>query len=148
METIKALAETAVQTAKETTSTPPQRTLTPGPDRERVSQLFRRMRSVYGHKWRATWKTRAAVEEAMAEWALDLQGVSDEALADGFERMKAEYADWPPTLPEFKRLCVPVSEPTAPYHKPFSKALPASPSDPSVAEDAITRMRRSVRGLA
>jgi hypothetical protein len=58
------------------------------------------MQSIYGHRWTVSFD---GIEEmAMREWAIGLADMTPEQIRHGIDSMNG---DWPPTLPEFKRLC-------------------------------------------
>lgn len=113
-----------------------------------MGTLWTRMGEIYGHRWISAYGEYGDGERASSTvetWRKGLTGVTPEQIARGLKTCLERGADWPPTLPEFRAMCKPVR---APYHQKFARALPVSPSDPSVAEDAITKMRRAVGGLS
>lgn len=114
-----------------------------------MATLWTRMGQIYGHRWFSAYGEYAQADgratNTVETWRKGLAGITPEQVAAGLEACLAQGAEWPPTLPEFRKLCKPTA---APYHQAFPKALPASPSDPAVAEDAITKMRRSVGRMA
>lgn len=68
----------------------------------------------YGKKFTDQWG--AVSPEAMADhWALELAGYSGPEISAGVKAM--EGRDWPPTLPEFKRMCRPVADPLVSYYE-------------------------------
>jgi hypothetical protein len=65
-----------------------------------VSALFKKFQARYGHKWMAAID---GIEElAVGEWARELSGLTGEAIRAGLD---AWDGDWPPSAPEFARLC-------------------------------------------
>jgi len=66
-----------------------------------IAQLWGKMARVYGHRWVSGFG-----ESDDGTWLDGLKGLVPENLADGYREMidSREY-DWPPTLPEFRRLC-------------------------------------------
>lgn len=85
---------------------------------------------MYGHKW-ATQCGESPVNDAggltfaAMTWADALTAFSRPDLNRGFEALLAAPApgDWPPTLPQFRKLCmVPPHVPVVPYHQPAFEA--------------------------
>jgi hypothetical protein len=59
------------------------------------------MQAVYGHRWTVSF--HGIEETAMREWAMALADMTPEQIRRGLDSLNS---DWPPTLPEFKRLCM------------------------------------------
>ena len=57
------------------------------------------MARIYGHKWTSIVK----VDDGT--WLDGLRGISPDQVIEGLGRLVDEGFDWPPTLPEFKKLC-------------------------------------------
>ena len=75
-----------------------------------VERIFLRLSTLYGSKLSQMWAT--VPQEQMREvWAEELAGFTAEEIAAGLTACKLR--EWPPTLPEFLRLCRPLmaSEP-------------------------------------
>ena len=65
-----------------------------------MSALFKKFQARYGHKWMAAID---GIEElAVGEWARELSGLNGEAIRAGLDTWDG---DWPPSAPEFARLC-------------------------------------------
>lgn len=65
-----------------------------------MSALFKKFQALYGHKWMAAID---GIEKlAVDEWARELAGLSGDAIRAGLD---AWDSDWPPSAPEFARLC-------------------------------------------
>lgn len=65
-----------------------------------ISALFKRFQARYGHKWVSAMD---GIEEfAIKEWARGLGGLNGEQISKGLDLW---IEDWPPTLPEFRKLC-------------------------------------------
>jgi hypothetical protein len=73
-----------------------------------VDRIFARMNAFYGAKLADAW-TGSDLDEVKAIWAEELGGYTPEEIRDGVAAMKRR--DWPPTLPEFLKLCRPPVEP-------------------------------------
>jgi hypothetical protein len=79
-----------------------------------VKKLFQRLAAMYGDKLPKMWG--AVPESAMHEvWAEDLAGFTGDEIATGLQACKQR--EWPPTLPEFIRLCRPWMSPEIAYHE-------------------------------
>lgn len=79
-----------------------------------IKKLFQRFAAMYGDKLPKMW---GAVPEAEmhAIWAEDLAGYTGDEIATGLWACKQR--DWPPTLPEFLKLCRPWMAPEVAYHE-------------------------------
>lgn len=70
--------------------------------RQWVERIFERMSSYYGARFADAW--RGIDPDAMKRcWADELSDYTGEEIAQGVHALKNR--DWPPTLPEFLRLC-------------------------------------------
>lgn len=79
-----------------------------------IKKLFQRLTAMYGSKLPQMWG--GVPEEAVhAVWAEDLAGFSGDEIAVGLQACKQR--DWPPTLPEFLKLCRPWMAPEVAYHE-------------------------------
>ncbi|MNK63117.1 hypothetical protein D3C87_823240 [compost metagenome] len=79
-----------------------------------IKKLFQRLAAMYGDKLPKMWG--AVPESAMHEvWAEDLAGFTGDEIATGLQACKQR--EWPPTLPEFIRLCRPWMSPEIAYHE-------------------------------
>lgn len=63
------------------------------------------MAEIYGHRWTSAFGEDAATGAGQT-WAHGLTGLTAAQIGDGIERMLIEADDWPPTLPQFRRLCL------------------------------------------
>ena len=79
-----------------------------------INALFEKMSMSYGKKFSDQW---GAVDPAkMADfWAIELAGYTGPELSRGVVEMGSK--DWPPSLPEFKRMCRPPIDPIAAYYE-------------------------------
>lgn len=67
-----------------------------------VERLFERMLLDYGKKFSDQWGG-ADTDALIAHWSRELAGYSGAELKRGLDALSNR--DWPPTLPEFKKLC-------------------------------------------
>lgn len=79
-----------------------------------VEKLFDRMLLAYGKKFTDQW-AGADPDRLIGHWAKELGGMTREELARGAAGL--ESRDWPPTLPEFKRMCRPPVDPLTAYYE-------------------------------
>jgi hypothetical protein len=70
------------------------------------------MVSHYGARFADAWRG-CDMEAVKADWALELGHYSPAELRRGVEGLKTR--DWPPTLPEFLKLCRPPIDPEAAF---------------------------------
>ena len=78
-------------------------------DSKRVGQLFIRFGAIWGNKWKAQFSDAATIEIIESEWAQGLAGLSDDAIMNGIATSR-ESLEWPPSIAEFKRLCLGLPE--------------------------------------
>jgi hypothetical protein len=74
-----------------------------------MAQVWKRMITIYGHKWSSQYGAAIDGErlsDAAKTWQIGLRGVSVEQVGSGFSALVLSNADWPPSLPEFRRLCL------------------------------------------
>lgn len=69
-----------------------------------IERLFARLSSFYGSKFADLWRG-CDLESVKQTWSDELAGYSGDEIARGIEGCKGK--DWPPTLPEFLKLCRP-----------------------------------------
>lgn len=79
-------------------------------DDKLVSLLWRRMLAIYGHKWHShlgvAVDSDGKLSDSARTWKLGLSGVTIEQVKRGFELLIFKNHEWPPSLPEFRRLCL------------------------------------------
>lgn len=80
-----------------------------------VERVFARMAAFYGSRFADMWRDIDPVE-LKRTWAEELAGFSADELARGIDGCRTR--DWPPTLPEFLRLCRPALD----YEAAFCEA--------------------------
>jgi hypothetical protein len=79
-----------------------------------VERLFERMLLDYGKKFSDQWGG-ADTDALIAHWSRELAGYSGTELKRGLEALATK--EWPPTLPEFKKLCRRPLDATAAYYE-------------------------------
>lgn len=95
----------------QTSSTSPQ----PEPLRESwVEKLFEQMLHTYGKKFTDQWGG-ADADPLIAHWSRQLAGYTGPELARGLAAL--ETRDWPPTLPEFKKMCRAPIDPVVAFYE-------------------------------
>jgi hypothetical protein len=67
--------------------------------------LWLSMAEIYGHRWTSAYGEDAATG-AGETWAKGLAGISAKQLAHGLSTALASANPWPPTLPEFRSMCL------------------------------------------
>src|SRR4030065_2875387 len=88
-----------------------------------MRRVWERMARMYGHRWTSNY----GVEDD-GTWRKGLAGLTREQIGAGLvkclERKPAPgEEDWPPTLNEFRAMCIPEKR------KPLNRALPPPPQD-------------------
>ena len=73
---------------------------------KRISELFAWMAAVYGRKWTVNFDDSDAMRMAMAVWQDGLCDLRDGHFEVGRNACIHRRKDWPPSLPEFRRLCL------------------------------------------
>ncbi len=79
-----------------------------------VEALFNKMAFTYGVKFADQWRGIDAAG-IKRHWAEKLGVMTGQELTRGV--MRLESRDWPPTLPEFIKLCRPVLDPVVAFHE-------------------------------
>jgi hypothetical protein len=79
-----------------------------------IERIFERLSAFYGSKIADLWGT-SDLGSVKAVWAEELAGYSGDEIAAGIAGCKTR--DWPPTLPEFLKLCRPPIDPVVAYHE-------------------------------
>ena len=72
---------------------------------QHMAQLWERMARIYLHRW-----TSGAGDADDGTWLTGLQALTPERLAHGLRQCIARGDPWPPTLPEFRGLCLDVPD--------------------------------------
>lgn len=75
-----------------------------------ISRIWEKMSAIYGHRWVSSYGLHVDdagnMTQAAETWRLGLEGLSHEQLASGFSALLTAGMEWPPTLPEFRELCL------------------------------------------
>lgn len=82
--------------------------------REAIEHVFTAMACEYGKKFADLWGTTDP-ETLKQHWARRLHGLSRAELGRGLRALQTR--EWPPTLPEFMKLCRPPIDPLRAYHE-------------------------------
>ena len=70
-----------------------------------MRMLWQRMAEIYGHRWTSNFGDDAG-KGAGYTWARGLAGLTNEQIRAGVDAALASAEPWPPTLPEFRALCL------------------------------------------
>lgn len=79
-----------------------------------VEKLLHYMLVCYGKRFTDQWVMTSSAE-LIEVWAQELEGMTHSELKRGKEALSTR--DWPPTLPEFKRMCRPPVDPMRAYYE-------------------------------
>lgn len=79
-----------------------------------IEKLFDKMLLSYGKKFTDQW-IGADPGKLITHWAEELASFTGDELKRGYAALDAR--DWPPTLPEFKRMCRPPVDSTVAYYE-------------------------------
>jgi len=73
-------------------------------------RLWQRMGEIYGHKWVSGYgealTSAGDLSQTAETWLIGLSGVTGEQFASGLEICVKSGEAWPPTLPEFREMCL------------------------------------------
>ena len=107
-----------------------------------VERLWERMGKIYGHKWASSY---GLCDDGT--WLAGLHDVTPEQIGRGLEKCRISENAWPPTLPEFRAMCIAKPEriENAAMYRHF-KALPKPKADPEKVRAQLEMMRRSMAG--
>ena len=107
--------------------------------------LFQKFRVIFPQKWDLQYKTEEIAAANIAEWALMLETLTNEQMANGVEKTRLE-CEWPPSIAEFKKLCVGDEEHW--QHKAMRLnrclSLPRAKPNKEKARMEINKMRQSL----
>lgn len=70
-----------------------------------VETLWGRMAAIYGHRWTSSYGDDPG-SMAGDTWAAGLSGLTGAQLARGLEACVASSDPWPPSLPDFRAMCL------------------------------------------
>jgi hypothetical protein len=75
-----------------------------------MTRIWVRMLAIYGHKWSSHLGSavdgKGLLSESAKTWQAGLRGVSTDGLKAAFDALVLKHHDWPPSLPEFRALCL------------------------------------------
>lgn len=71
-----------------------------------VARLWVLMTKIYGHKW----VTNFGQSDKDHVWLAGLRGLTPEMIKRGLSECVNQFKSWPPTLPEFKALCLEIPD--------------------------------------
>jgi hypothetical protein len=75
-----------------------------------IAHVWKRMISIYGHKW--TSHIGIGVDESgllsdsAITWQKGLAGITTDQIKHGFDVLIFRNHEWPPSLPEFRKICL------------------------------------------
>lgn len=81
-----------------------------------IERLFARLAAMYGARFADLWRG-ADIEHVKRVWAEELSDYTRDEIARGVAACRSR--DWPPTLPEFLKLCRPAMD----YERAFIEAV-------------------------
>lgn len=70
-----------------------------------INSLFKKLHVVYLRRW-IDFIGTAPIEAVKAEWETELAEFSHAHIADALVRMRGRYKEWPPSLYQFRDLCI------------------------------------------
>lgn len=70
-----------------------------------MRRIWQRMAEIYGHRWTSAFGDDAG-QGAGLTWSKGLAGLAVEQIARGIESAVLSADGWPPTLPEFRAMCL------------------------------------------
>lgn len=70
---------------------------------KRTQRLFAKLTAMYGETFRRNLGSDQQAQLVMAEWTDQLYRFTDEQILRGLDNLESQY---PPSLPEFKKLCL------------------------------------------
>lgn len=94
-----------------------------------VKNLFQRMQSCYGKHFLDMW-TNTDMESVMGMWAQQMATMTHDELRRGVAALMTR--DWPPTLPEFVKMCKPSIDPETAYYEALEQGRARDEAKPNV----------------
>ena len=101
-----------------------------------IDRLWERMTKIYGHKWVSSY---GVADDG--SWLAGLHDVAPALICYGLEKCRVGENAWPPSLPEFRAMCLakPRIENAAMYRQ--FKALPRPAADREKIKTQLDMMR-------
>ncbi len=93
------------------------------------------MAKIYGHKWVSSYG-----ETDDGSWLSGLHDVTPEQVSVGLESCRVRNDPWPPSLPEFRAMCLPAKR-LDPAHNETRGRLPAPRTDREKALSELAKIR-------
>jgi hypothetical protein len=92
---------------------------------------------MYGHKWVSSYGADVDPDRV---WQATLSDLSPDQIKHGLRRCTQDMLDWPPSAPEFRKLCLGVEDNGDEYCKPVGihKVFPKMLEDKGKQERAKT----------
>ncbi len=87
-------------------------------NRNIITDLWELMARLYGHKWTSSY---GAQIDPGNIWAASLKGLTQEQIRAGFAFLVQQGYEWPPSAPEFRKLCDDDGSWERQAHKPFRR---------------------------
>lgn len=76
-------------------------------DRALVETVWQLMGSLYGHRWVSSYGADVDPDNV---WSATLYGITEAQIRAGMRRCVDLALDWPPAAPEFRKMCLGVSD--------------------------------------
>jgi hypothetical protein len=110
-----------------------------------IDLLWERMTMIYGHRWTSSYGDRDD-----GTWCVGLSDLTVDQVKRGITKCRDRIPengkeDWPPTLPEFRSLCI--LKHAAPYHRLSPRIPPPEPVNRKVVDKEIQKMRDVLRKM-
>lgn len=90
---------------------------------------------IYGHRWPSAYGLQDD-----GTWLTGLGDVTPKQVGIGLEKCRISAEPWPPTLPEFRAMCLPAKRLTA-AHSETAGLLPAPRADKDKALSELAKIR-------
>jgi hypothetical protein len=75
-----------------------------------IGHIWKRMLSIYGYKWESHLgrpvDDRGQMSDVARTWQKGLAGITVEQIKHGFDVLIFKNHPWPPSLPEFRKICL------------------------------------------
>ena len=111
-------------------------------DDKTITRVFVRMGNNYGQLFTSRFQdSPALIEAAKAEWAIDLNQFSLETIGVALNKMKEQYINYPPTLPQFIQICK-----MADANYITSPSTYVELPSPDISEEDVLNYRSFLRG--
>jgi len=102
-----------------------------------IAHLWGCMSMYFGYSWLNTYG-----EADNGTWLTGLHDIKPEQILAGIDACRKSGKQWPPTLPEFRKICMPAIVP--PYHCRYQR-LPTPRANPDIAAENLKQMKKALR---